>query len=203
MPHTLYLTPSGSGVGLTSLALGLVRALDKRGVRVAFCKPIGQPTGQDTGPERSTHFVRATTSLNPAPPIPLEQAERLISSGRVDELLERVVGTYHASAADADVVIVEGLVHTEHNPHADELNLQLSKTLSAEIIIAGSLGALSLEEFEARVEYTAKQSAALKDQPSLAASSTAFPMQLANRWMQLPKSFWPTAACSDIRAFTL
>ena len=48
MPHTLYLTPSGSGVGLTSLALGLVLALDKRGVRVAFCKPIGQREGKDS-----------------------------------------------------------------------------------------------------------------------------------------------------------
>ncbi|TLD71821.1 phosphate acetyltransferase [Phragmitibacter flavus] len=156
MPHTLYLTPSGSGAGLTSLALGLVRALDKRGVRVAFCKPIGQPEGGDLGPERSTHFVRQATSLKPASPIPLEQAERLISSGRVDELLERVVGIYHQSAADADVVIVEGLVHTPDDPHADDLNLQLAKTLSAEIILAGSLGSLTLDEFEARLEYAAK-----------------------------------------------
>lgn len=157
MPHTLYLTPSGSGVGLTSLALGLVRALDKRGVRVAFCKPIGQRERADTGPERSTHFLRSITSLKPAPPIPLEQAERLISSGRMDELLERVVGIYHESASDADVVIVEGLVHTAENPHADELNLQLAKTLSAEIILAGALGDLSQEEFETRLEYAAKQ----------------------------------------------
>ena len=71
MPHTLYLAPCGAKVGLTSVALGLVRALDNRGVRVAFCKPIGQPTAQTTGPERSTHFVRATTSLRPALPISL------------------------------------------------------------------------------------------------------------------------------------
>jgi phosphate acetyltransferase len=157
MPHTLYLTPSGSGVGLTSLALGLVRALDKRGVRVAFCKPVGQREGRDTGPERSTHFLRSITSLKPAAPIPLEQAGRWISSGRVDELLERVVGIYHESASDADVVIVEGLVHTTENPHADELNLQLAKTLSAEIILAGALGDLPWEEFETRLEYAANQ----------------------------------------------
>ena len=90
MPHTLYLAPSGAKVGLTSIALGLVRALDNRGVRVAFCKPIGQPLAKSSGPERSTHFVRATTSLRPALPISLEDAERLISSERTDELMERV-----------------------------------------------------------------------------------------------------------------
>lgn len=157
MPHTLYITPSGSGVGLTSIALGLVRALDKQGVRVAFCKPIGQAFQEDTGPERSTHFVRATTSLQPATPIPLAQAERLISAGRMDELLERIIANYHLSTADADVVIVEGLVHAQDNPHADELNLQLAKTLSAEVIIAGTLSGSTLEELEARMEYTAKQ----------------------------------------------
>ena len=62
------------------VALGLVRALDNRGVRVAFCKPIGQPTAHTTGPECSTHFVRATTSLRPALPLSLDEAERLISS---------------------------------------------------------------------------------------------------------------------------
>ena len=62
MPHTLYLAPCGAKVGLTSVALGLVRALDNRGVRVAFCKPIGQPLAKSTGPERSTHFIRATTN---------------------------------------------------------------------------------------------------------------------------------------------
>lgn len=157
MPHTLYLAPSGSSAGLTTVALGLVRSLDIHGVKVAFCKPIGQSTSQDKGPERSTHFVREATHLRPSPPIPLDQAERLITTGRLDELMERVIENYHASAADADVVIVEGLVHTAETPQADELNLQLVKTLSAEVILVGSLGDVPMAEFESRMEYTAKK----------------------------------------------
>ena len=64
-PYTLFLAPSGSDVGLTTMTLGLVRALDVRGVRVAFCKPIGQSFHHDDGPERSTHFIRSTTQLTP------------------------------------------------------------------------------------------------------------------------------------------
>src|SRR5450432_3045110 len=129
MPHTLYLVPSGSGVGLTSLALGLVRALDNRGIRVAFFKPIGQPVGADHGPERSTHFIRRTIPLRPATPMSIEEASRLILLRRMDELLERVVRDFHASAGDADVVVVEGLVHT-HDPVGEtELNRELVQTL--------------------------------------------------------------------------
>jgi phosphate acetyltransferase len=157
MPHTLYLAPSGAKVGLTSVALGLVRALDNRGVRVTFCKPIGQPAAKAKGPERSTHFIRATTSLRPALPISLEEAERLISSERTDELLERVMRDFHESSSDADVVVVEGLAHSSDMPLGATLNVQLVKTLSAQVILTGSLAGLSMEEFDERLEVSGSQ----------------------------------------------
>lgn len=155
MPHTFYLVPSGGGVGLTSLALGLVRALDNRGIRVAFFKPIGQPVGHDPGPERSTYFIRRLSALRPTTPVPLEEAGRMILARRIDELLERVVRDFHASCGEADVVVVEGLVDARDTPGASELNLRLVQTLSAEVIMAGALGAASVEEFEARLELAA------------------------------------------------
>jgi phosphate acetyltransferase len=157
MPHTLYLAPSGNDVGLTSLALGLVRALDSRGVRVAFYKPIGQHQSSDTGPERSTYFVRHTSSLDPATPVPLEEAERLIAQGRMDELLEQVMRGFHASAGDADVVVVEGLVDDPETSSEEDLNRELVRTLSAEVIIAGALADTPLDEFEARLELSASR----------------------------------------------
>jgi phosphate acetyltransferase len=157
MPHTLYLVPSGVGVGLTTLALGLVRALDNRGVRVAFFKPIGQPLARDTGPERSTYFVRLTSSLKPATPIAFEEAQRLLLQRKGDELLEQVLRNFHASAGDADVVVVEGLVDMHEAAGEAELNRELVRTLSAEVILVGALGAQSIAEFEAQLEYTASQ----------------------------------------------
>lgn len=155
MPHTLYLAPSGSGVGLTSLSLGLVRALDNRGIRVAFLKPVGQARGDDAGPDRSTDFVRRTSSISPAAPMPLDEAERLLATGRTDELLDRVMHGYHASAADADVVVVEGLVDRHEGGSEGELNRELVGALSAEVIVAGALGETSRAEFAARLELTA------------------------------------------------
>jgi len=154
MPHTLYLVPSGHGAGLTSVALGLVRALDNHGIRVAFYKPIGQSASDDTGPERSTYFIRQTSSLKPANPIPLAEAERLISAQRTDELLEQVMRGFHESAGNADVVVVEGLVDT-NDASGSGLNRELIRTLSAEVILAGALGTTPLPEFEARLEWSA------------------------------------------------
>jgi phosphate acetyltransferase len=155
MPHTLFLVPSGQGVGLTSVALGLVRALDRRGIRVAFFKPIGQRFGKDTGPERSTYFVKKTSSLAPAEPIPLEDAQRLVAAGRTDELFARVMRGFHESAGEADVVVVEGLVDAEETTGEHELNRELVRTLSAQVILVGALGTTPVAEFESRMEQTA------------------------------------------------
>ncbi|HEX4353680.1 MAG TPA: AAA family ATPase, partial [Polyangiales bacterium] len=157
MPHTFYLAPSGHAVGLTSVALGLVHALDKRGIKVAFYKPIGQSHARDAGPERSTHFVASTTALRPTAPIPLEEAERLISSKRREDLLERVIGNFHRSIADADVVIVEGLVHIPDSSADDELNLQLIKTLDAEVIVVAALRDGRIDDLSMRLLQTVER----------------------------------------------
>ncbi|HEX5099277.1 MAG TPA: phosphate acetyltransferase [Polyangiaceae bacterium] len=169
MPHTLYLVPSGPGAGLTSIALGLVRALDNRGIRVAFLKPIGQSTAKDHGPERSTYFVRQTSALEPAVPIPLEEARRLAASGHTDELLERVMQAFHASARNADVVIVEGLVDAHETSGEGELNELVVRTLSAEVILVGALGTTPLEEFEAHLHWAARRYGGLKGGKVIAA----------------------------------
>jgi len=135
MKATLFLVPISSDAGLTTVSLGLLRALDQRGVRPGFCKPIGQRIGRDPGPEPSTHFVRATSGLTPAAPISLEEAEKLVSDGRSDELLSAVMQRFHESAAEVDVMVVEGLVATPHDPHIGALNAELIRTLGAEVIV--------------------------------------------------------------------
>lgn len=157
MPHCLYLIASGNDAGLTSVALGLVRALDNRGVRVAFFKPIGQQPPQNSELEHSTHFVRETSSLKPARPIPLAEAERLLATGRSDELFEQVMRNFHASSGDADVVIVEGLVDSLESAGEEALNQKLASTLSAELILVAAQGKTPREELEARIAHTASR----------------------------------------------
>ncbi len=155
--HTLFLAPVGSGCGLTSLSLGLVRALDNHGIRVAFFKPIGQPAHRDAGAERSTHFIRATTALTPVTPLPLEEAERLIGTGHLEELLEWVVRSFHQSAANADVVVVEGLIPHADSSYISELNVHIARTLSAEVLLACSAANSTQAEVEAKIEIAAQQ----------------------------------------------
>jgi phosphate acetyltransferase len=152
MKHTFYLTPISGGAGLTSVSLGLLRALERRGLRTGFYKPVGQPSGRDEGPERSTHFVRATSSLRPSAPLPLVEAVRKMSGGNSDELLSLVMQRFHESANGADVMVVEGLVATADESFIGQLNADLIRTLGAQVILvanaSGGFGDSLLNQIE-------------------------------------------------------
>jgi len=107
--HSIFVAPTSSSTGLTSVCLGLVRALDQIGVSVAFCKPISQLTDSNQV-DQSTFILKQTTALEPCEPLSLEYAQQLISQGKEGQLMEEIVSIYSQSAKNADVVIVEGLV---------------------------------------------------------------------------------------------
>ena len=156
MKAAFFLAPTGRGQGLTTVALGLVAALDRRGVRVSFYKPISEDCSDQFNPERSTHFLRATTTLAPPDPLPLSEARKLVSSGRLDELLGKVVGSFEKATENADLAIVEGLLPSADDPYRGSLNRELVQTLSAQIILVIGMAERSVFDLDERIEYAAK-----------------------------------------------
>jgi phosphate acetyltransferase len=155
MKHAFFLAPSGSGVGLTTVSLGLFNALDSHGVRVAYFKPISQRTDSTSGLDRSTHFIRTTTMLQPADPMPVKTANKMISEGRLDEFLGHVIAAFDESTAASDVVVIEGLRATRGDPQLGNLNQELAKALNAEVVLVASSADKSGDELDQQVEYSA------------------------------------------------
>jgi phosphate acetyltransferase len=156
MKHVFFLAPAGRGQGLTTVALGMVEALDRRGVRVAFYKPINENVAEGPEPERSTHFLRAITTLTLVDPLPLPQVAKLVSDDRLDEVLEKVVGACQDSTKGADMVVVEGLPPSPDDSYRGALNQELVKALSGEIILVAAMGDRSLAELDDQIEYAAE-----------------------------------------------
>ena len=57
-PQVFFLAPLTGESGLTSMALGLARALSRDHVKVGYVKPIVQPTSAGRA-DLSTHFARS------------------------------------------------------------------------------------------------------------------------------------------------
>ena len=76
MLTTILVAPVGRRVGLTTACLGLVRALDRHGLRVAFVKPIA-----NRGLNHSAALMRLGAQLDPPQSVPRAMAEELLSAG--------------------------------------------------------------------------------------------------------------------------
>lgn len=153
--HSFYLAPTSSGTGLTSVCLGLVRALDQLGVRVAFFKPIAQIYGTDTGPGRSNTLIQETVGLQPAPSISLSYAQHRVASGELDDLMEEVISNFQASANDADVIVVEGLVPRPNEDYIVRLNTRIAATLGSDVILVAAKKHYSSAQLNERINITA------------------------------------------------
>src|SRR5690606_41611645 len=96
--HTFFLAPTCFGVGLPSVTLGLIRALERSGLRVLLLKPIAQPHPGDSGLERSTALINRTAGLQPPAPMDLHGDERRMDSDVLDQGREAVVSRNREAA---------------------------------------------------------------------------------------------------------
>lgn len=155
MSRRIMLVPISTGVGLTSVSVGLVRALEQKAVKVNFFKPIAQPRSGETGPEKSTQIVTQGSPIKPPTPFALDYAEKMIGDGKGDDLLEEIVERFENCIANDEVAIIEGMVPTRRQPYAGRVNREIAQTLGAEIIFVLTAGNDSNNQIEDRLEIAA------------------------------------------------
>ena len=153
---TLFIAPTRNGVGLSSTALGLTRALERQGLHVAFLKPIAQTNEQ--APDDSVHFARTVAHLNPPEPISLGSAEEQLSHGAEEDLMEQVIALARQAigTGEVDVLVAEGLALTERNVYAGALNASLARNLEADTVLVSSLAEVTPAELADELEIAAQ-----------------------------------------------
>lgn len=155
--RTFYLVPVSREVGLTSMALGLVRALQLSGVRVGFVKPIVQPEACLGDLDLASHFARTLCGTATPDPIPFDHAAEMVRSGQLGGLMEEVVSKVDAIQADCDVVVVEGLIPDVEFQIATRLNIEMIRSLGADLIPVLAGGDHTIEALAAKAAAAAEQ----------------------------------------------
>ncbi|MBD1557990.1 phosphate acetyltransferase [Vibrio sp. S9_S30] len=152
MSRTIMLIPTSAGVGLTSVSMGVLRAMERKGVKVSFYKPIAQPRSGGDQPDLTSTIVSFNSDMKIGDPTPMSQAEALIGAEKMDELLETVVERYNQINKDSDVTLIEGLVPTRKHPFANQVNAEIAKTLGAEIVFVATPGTDNPTQLKERIE---------------------------------------------------
>ncbi|MCT8552932.1 phosphate acetyltransferase [Glaesserella parasuis] len=155
MSRTIILIPISTGVGLTSVSLGLVHSLEQKGAKVGFLKPIAQPiSGEDTL-DRSTTIIRLSQSTETGTPFMLSEAETLIAKNQTDVLLEKVVEGHQKLAKTSDIIVIEGLIPTRKNSYANSINYEIAQALDAEIVLVAAPAADKPARLKERIDAAA------------------------------------------------
>lgn len=155
MKHVFFLAASGLENGLTSVSLGVFRALDRRGIRVGFCKPISQGPMSEGQEDPSISLVSKTTGFKPVTPMDMDTAERYVRNDEMDDLMEIVVEKVQTHYDEVDVMVVEGLLPTQSQTFPNRINRAVVKALSAEVILVNSMASGSMAEFQESLELAA------------------------------------------------
>ena len=139
--QTILLVPISRGIGVTSAALGLIRALDYNGIKAGFMKPFLQDDTLDkqNSLDSSSALIMHAFGLTPPKSINRQRVERMIGDGNLDELMEEVIGNYHSIDGKPDVVICEGLVPTTEASYASQINQAIAHALDAKIIFVSTV----------------------------------------------------------------
>jgi len=128
--QTFLVTPVRQGVGLTSAALGIVRALQRLGVAVGFVKPIAQEEE-----DNSDYFAREIFQIPVPAALTLADAAERIAANQTGQLLEDVVALCMSAGTGVGVLVVEGLHADAQHPFASQLNVDLALSLKAEVVL--------------------------------------------------------------------
>jgi phosphate acetyltransferase len=134
--RTYFLAPTQPNVGLTSVSLGLLRALQRRGLKVAFVKPITKGTSDA---EPSVLFARSICHLQNTPdPLPMSLVTQRVSSGQSDALLEDIVSLTMSATEGADVLLVEGVHADPSRIFIPRLSGHIARSLQADVVLVAS-----------------------------------------------------------------
>ena len=137
MPKTLYVVSAEPRSGKTLVCLGLVSALAARTAKVAFLRPVAEPSPEGTDPD--IRLILDQFGLDQTPDsacaLSAEQAARLTASGNRDELFEAVAAAHAALSAAHDVVVCDsGAASPGGEGVTFEMDLEMAKALGALVV---------------------------------------------------------------------
>jgi phosphate acetyltransferase len=134
--RSYFVAATQPNVGLTSVSLGLLRALQRRGLKVAFVKPVTKRT-PDTEP--SVLFARNICKVANTPdPLPMSLVTQYVTSGKTDELLEDIVSLAMSATEGADVLVVEGMQADPSRAFIPRLSGDIARSLQADVVLVAS-----------------------------------------------------------------
>ena len=146
----VFIAATQQNDGKTTTSLGLFAALQRRGMRVGFIKPVGQRFVEVEGKRIDEDSVlidqtfRVRTPIEAMSPIAVEPdfTRRYIEQQNSEFLINRIQNSFDRSAWEKDFVIIEGTGHAGVGSVFDLSNARVAKLLQSKVVLVtgGGIG---------------------------------------------------------------
>ncbi len=142
MSKNMYLTTTGPAAGKSAIVLGLMSQLKREIHRVGYFRPIGR-AGDELDSDPNVELIRSVFDIRSAPETMVGLTDReatdLITSGRQDEMLERILDAYKVYERDCDFVLIEGTNFQGPTVAFEfDVNADIARILGAPILLVVS-----------------------------------------------------------------
>ncbi len=144
MSKRLYLTTTGPAAGKSAIVLGLMSLLERETRDVGYFRPIGRhrPDGSPA-PDPNVELICSVFGVDCDPEAMVGVSDReatdLITSGRYDELVDRVVDAYKRYERGRGFVLIEGTNYQGPTVAFEfDVNADLARNLSAPVLLVVS-----------------------------------------------------------------
>ena len=159
MPRRILVVPTGQRESVTSVCLGLVRAIGDSGSEVGYAKPIAQHLA-DGAEDQSIEVFRMVTSLRPPASLSAAHVMEVLATGAMDTLMAEVLAELNDALTSHDTLVLEGLAPLHESVITSQLNRELAASLDADVLLVASARTFGIDS---ALEQAAMSARAYRD----------------------------------------
>ena len=134
-----------------------MRAFERLGLKTGFVKPVADTLQLGKDAERSRHFAEKLFGVQTPEPMHIDHAEKLLSEGKKDLLMEELVILFQQAAIGNNVTIAEGLAQDSNKPLLSALNSEIARNLQADVILVIAAHHLNMSTIGEQIELAVQQ----------------------------------------------
>ncbi|AKZ65925.1 Phosphate acetyltransferase [Candidatus Palibaumannia cicadellinicola] len=129
------LIPIGTRVGLTSISLGIIRAMEQNNIHLNVFTKIATTDYDKNNIDLITSIICNQYNIPYTTPLSLYEIESLICSNQKDLLMEKIIACYHKKKTkESSIILLEGIRTTSEYQFANVVNYEIATMLKSDII---------------------------------------------------------------------
>lgn len=140
MANSLYITTAESYCGKSLIDLGIIDFVLRHTKRVSFFRPIisADIGKRDKNIELILGHFKLDQTYDEAYVFHQKEAKKLISAGKIEKLLDKIIKQYKALEQKSDFILCEGTDFlTESSAFEFGINVQVAKNIGSPVLIVG------------------------------------------------------------------